>query len=92
MLRLFFIYFLCRTQVIKQDLDISYIYVVFTIAIAALSKVLDRMTSQLNELFDIQLIRSTQLAIMTAEESFEMLLPVLLIVAVLSYRNFKFEK
>lgn len=77
---------------IKQDLDISYIYVVFTIGIAALSKVLDRMTSQLNELFDIQLIRSTQVAIMTAEESFEMLLPVLLIVAVLSYRNFKFEK
>ena len=64
----------------------------FTIGIAALSKVLDRMTSQLNELFDIQLIRSTQVAIMTAEESFEMLLPVLLIVAVLSYRNFKFEK
>ena len=56
------------------------------------AKVLDRMTSQLNELFDIQLIRSTQVAIMTAEESFEMLLPVLLIVAVLSYRNFKFEK
>lgn len=77
---------------IKQDLDISYIYVMLTVGIAALSKILDRMTSQLNELFDIQLIRSTQLAIMTAEESFEMLLPILLIVAVLTYRNFKFEK
>ena len=75
---------------IKQDFDISYVYVMLTVLIAVLSKVLDRMTSQLNELFDIQLLRSTQLAIMTAEESFEMLLPVLLIVAVLTYRNFKF--
>jgi hypothetical protein len=77
---------------IKQDFDIAYIYIAFTVMVAVLSKVLDRMTSQLNELFNIQLLRSTQLAIMTAEESFEMLLPVLLIVAVLTYRNFKFEK
>lgn len=77
---------------IKHDFDISYMYIVLTVVIAALSKILDRITAQLNELFDIQLIRSTQLAIMTVEESFEMLLPVLLIVAVLTYRNFKFEK
>lgn len=77
---------------IKHDFDISYMYIVLTVVIATLSKILDRITAQLNELFDIQLIRSTQLAIMTVEESFEMLLPVLLIVAVLTYRNFKFEK
>lgn len=48
---------------------------------------LDRTTSTLKDEFGIQLVLHTQIMIMTIEEGVEMLLPVLLIVAVLSYRK-----
>lgn len=48
---------------------------------------LDRTTSTLKEEFGIELLKHSQVMIMTIEEGVEMLLPILLIVAVLSYRR-----
>ena len=71
----------------KDSLNIAHFFIFLTIACGGLSKVLDRTTSTLNEKFGIQLVQHSQIMIMTIEEGVEMLLPVLLIVAVLSYRK-----
>ena len=71
----------------KDSLNIAHFFIFLTIACGGLSKVLDRTTSTLKEEFGIQLVPHTQIMIMTIEEGVEMLLPVLLIVAVLSYRK-----
>ncbi|MCJ0928808.1 hypothetical protein MTX11_12610 [Acinetobacter lwoffii] len=71
----------------KNSLNIAHFFIFLTIACGGLSKVLDRTTSTLKEEFGIQLVPHTQIMIMTIEEGVEMLLPVLLIVAVLSYRK-----
>lgn len=71
----------------KNSLNIAHFFIFLTIACGGLSKVLDRTTSTLKDEFGIQLVPHTQIMIMTIEEGVEMLLPVLLIVAVLSYRK-----
>ncbi|MCU4421375.1 hypothetical protein ABLU22_09465 [Acinetobacter lwoffii] len=71
----------------KDSLNIAHFFIFLTIACGGLSKVLDRTTSTLKDEFGIQLVPHTQIMIMTIEEGVEMLLPVLLIVAVLSYRK-----
>lgn len=71
----------------KDSLNIAHFFIFLTIACGGLSKVLDRTTSTLREEFNIQLIPHTQVMIMTIEEGVEMLLPILLIVAVLTYRK-----
>ena len=71
----------------KNSLNIAHFFIFLTIACGGLSKVLDCTTSTLKEEFGIQLVPHTQIMIMTIEEGVEMLLPVLLIVAVLSYRK-----
>lgn len=71
----------------KNSLNIAHFFIFLTIACGGLSKVLDRTTSTLKDEFGIQLVPHTQIMIMTIEEGIEMLLPVLLIVAVLSYRK-----
>ncbi|UVB00246.1 hypothetical protein [Acinetobacter lwoffii] len=71
----------------KDSLNIAHFFIFLTIACGGLSKVLDRTTSTLKDEFGIQLVPHTQIMIMTIEKGVEMLLPVLLIVAVLSYRK-----
>ena len=71
----------------KDSLNIAHFFIFLTIACGGLSKVLDRTTSTLKDEFGIQLVPHTQIMIMTIEQGVEMLLPVLLIVAVLSYRK-----
>lgn len=71
----------------KNSLNVAHFFIFLTIACGGLSKVLDRTTSTLKEEFSIQLVPHTQIIIMTIEEGVEMLLPILLIVAVLSYRK-----
>lgn len=71
----------------KDSLNIAHFFIFLTIACGGLSKVLDRTTSTLKDEFGIQLVPHTQIMIMTIEEGVEMLLPVLLIAAVLSYRK-----
>ena len=72
---------------LKTSLNTAYFFIFLTIACGGLSKVLDRATSTLQEEFGIQLVPHTQEVIMTIEEGVEMLLPILLIVAVLTYRK-----
>lgn len=72
---------------LKTSLDTAHFFIFFTIVCGALSKVLDRTTSTLREEFEIQLIPHTQVVIMAIEEGVEILLPILLIVAVLTYRK-----
>lgn len=72
---------------IKNSLNIAHFFIFLTIACGGISKVLDRTTSTLREEFGVQLLPHTQIVIMTIEEGVEMLLPVLLIVAVLTYRK-----
>ena len=74
----------CRTQ--WTGLTVSGFLVYLTFICAAVSKVLDRLTSQLNELFHIVLAKQTSLMIMSLEESMEMLLPVFLILAIFFFR------
>lgn len=55
--------------------------------LGACSKLLDRLNSQLNELFHIVLNPDTRLAIVAIEESLEMLTPLLLTLALHTYRR-----
>ena len=71
----------------KDSLNIAHFFIFLTIVCGGLSKVLDRTTSTLKEEFGIELLKHSQVMIMTIEEGVEMLLPILLIVAVLSYRR-----
>lgn len=71
----------------KTSLNIAHFFIFLTIACGGLSKVLDRMASTLKDEFGVQLLEHSQIVIMTIEEGVEMLLPILLIVAVLSYRK-----
>lgn len=72
-----------------NGLTVAGFFVYLTLVCAALSKILDRSISQLNELFGIQVSQQASLLVLSVEESMEMLLPVMLIIALLSFRQVK---
>ena len=77
-------------QVIRQfksNPNIAYLFIALTVLCGGLSKLLDRTSSTLNEDFNIKLMQHTEVIIMTIEEGVEMLLPILLVVAVMTYRK-----
>lgn len=71
----------------KLNSHITYLFIALTILCGGLSKLLDRSSSILKEDFNIRLMQHTEVIIMTIEEGVEMLLPILLVVAVTSYRK-----
>lgn len=73
-----------------HKINLPNIYIIMTLLLAGLSKVLDRLTSQLDELFHIHLLHTTSVVITTVEESVEILLPILLMIAVLTYQKYKY--
>lgn len=68
----------------KRHLDISSLFVIIGLGLGALSKILDRFSSQMRELFDIIVTSETRLMVMALEESLEMIVPALLIIALLT--------
>lgn len=84
------VYLLVRlTQHVRQHgmNSTSSIMLLGGLILGACSKVLDRLSSQLNELFRITLASDTRLVIVAMEESLEMLIPLMLILALLAYRR-----
>ncbi len=71
----------------KLNPHIAYLFITLTILCGGLSKLLDRSSSILRNDFNIKLMQHTEVIIMTIEEGVEMLLPILLVVAVTSYRK-----
>lgn len=57
------------------------------LVLGAGSKVLDRFSSQMHELFQIDVSAGVRLMVMVMEESLEMTMPLLLILALLTYRR-----
>ena len=73
-----------RTQ---ASSDTSAHLLVYSLALGAISKILDRFSSQMHELFNIAVPANARLAIVAMEESLELALPLLLILALLTYRR-----
>ncbi|MFD0950334.1 hypothetical protein ACFQ0F_08040 [Paraperlucidibaca wandonensis] len=67
--------------------DTSAHLLVYSLALGATSKILDRFSSQMHELFNIAIPANARLVIVAMEESLEMALPLLLILALLTYRR-----
>ena len=59
--------------------------VLLALVTGILSKIMDRLGSQLKALFDIHLAAQQRLMVTGLEESLEMLIPVLLIVALICH-------
>lgn len=69
----------------QRRLDAPMALMLMGFGMGLVSKVLDRFSSQMRELFNIFVTNETRLMIMALEESLEMIIPVFLIVALLIY-------
>ena len=69
----------------QRRLDAPLALMLMGFGMGLVSKVLDRFSSQMRELFNIYVTNETRLMIMALEESLEMIIPVFLIVALLIY-------
>ena len=71
----------------RSQLDASSLLLLSGLALGAGSKVLDRLSSQLHELLQIDLSPLAQQMIVIMEESLELTMPLLLLTALLTYRR-----
>lgn len=67
--------------------DTSALLLLTALVLGAGSKVLDRFSSQMHELFQIDVSAGVRQMVMVMEESLEMTMPLLLILALLTYRR-----
>lgn len=73
----------------QRCLDAPLALMLIGFGMGLVSKVLDRFSSQMRELFNIFVTNETRLMIMALEESLEMIMPVFLIMALLIYNASK---
>lgn len=70
---------------VPRRLDTARLLVLLGLATGIISKIMDRLGSQLRAIFDIHLAQQQRLMITGLEESMEMLIPVLLILALICH-------
>lgn len=71
----------------RPSLPLSRLYILLSLGIFVVSKLLDRLNAQLNALFSMRLSPQSVVFIQALEESSEMLVPIILCVALLLYRK-----
>ena len=65
----------------------STVIILVAIFLTVISKILDRFSSQMYELFHIEISQNTSLLIYALEESTEMLIPILLIISLFNFKR-----
>ena len=71
----------------QQGLDLSMLLLLIGLSMGVVGKILDRFSSQMRELLNIVVTDEARLMVMALEESAEMIMPVILMIAVLTYNN-----